>query len=214
MNPPRSEHEVKGAAPSPRGTHARRRDPERTKTALLDAARAEFAEKGLAGARVDEIAARAGFNKQMISYYFGGKEGLHQAIRDEWQAREQVIADSSRPLADVIAGYLEAAHEDPNGMRFGMRELFDQDPAEVAFEPEASEVLDLRARRAAGEISDELDPAFVLLVLMSTVVSSTVFPAETKRVLGLDPGSPEHLAYMREQLHRLVRQLGSRPTNK
>ena len=34
------------------------------------------ARQGLAGARVNDIADRAGVNKQLISYYFGGKEGL------------------------------------------------------------------------------------------------------------------------------------------
>lgn len=48
------------------------------RTAILEAARAEFAAKGLAGARVNEIAARAGVNKQLIYYYFGSKEDLYR----------------------------------------------------------------------------------------------------------------------------------------
>ena len=47
-----------GTALSPRAAATRRR--------ILEAATAEFAAKGLAGARVDEIAARAGANKRMI----------------------------------------------------------------------------------------------------------------------------------------------------
>lgn len=47
--------------------------------AILAAARGEFAAKGLAGARVNEIAARAGLNKQLIYYYFGSKEDLYRA---------------------------------------------------------------------------------------------------------------------------------------
>jgi len=46
--------------------------------AILQAARAEFAAKGLAGARVNEIAARAGVNKQLIYYYYGNKEDLYR----------------------------------------------------------------------------------------------------------------------------------------
>ncbi|MES2532306.1 MAG: helix-turn-helix domain-containing protein, partial [Pseudomonadota bacterium] len=41
------------------------------RNAILAAARAEFSAKGLAGARVNEIAARAGVNKQLLYYYFG-----------------------------------------------------------------------------------------------------------------------------------------------
>jgi AcrR family transcriptional regulator len=47
-----------------------------TRARILDAALAEFAENGLAGARVDEIAARAGANKRMLYAHFGSKEAL------------------------------------------------------------------------------------------------------------------------------------------
>ncbi|GGU51655.1 HTH-type transcriptional repressor [Lentzea flava] len=52
------------------------RDREATKAKLLDAALAEFATHGIAGARVDRIAAKAGCNKAMIYAYFGSKEDL------------------------------------------------------------------------------------------------------------------------------------------
>lgn len=56
-----------------------KRDPDRTREAILAAAQAEFAAKGLSGGRVDEIAARAGANKRMIYHYFGSKDGLYLA---------------------------------------------------------------------------------------------------------------------------------------
>ena len=80
----------------------RQRDAERTREALLDAAQAEFAAKGLAGARVSEIAARAGVNKQLISYYFGGKEGLYQAIIDRWHEQEEQLAEPGISLAELV----------------------------------------------------------------------------------------------------------------
>src|SRR5450759_1887534 len=55
----------------------RQRDAERSRQALLTAALDEFSLKGFAGARVAEIAERAGVNKQLINYYFGSKEGLY-----------------------------------------------------------------------------------------------------------------------------------------
>lgn len=57
-----------------------RRDPEGTREALLRAAREQFAQFGLAGARVDEIAARAGVNKQLVYYHFGDKDSLYLAV--------------------------------------------------------------------------------------------------------------------------------------
>lgn len=55
-------------------------DVERTKTLLLEAATAEFSAFGLAGARVDRIAAAAGVNKERIYQYFGKKDELFDAV--------------------------------------------------------------------------------------------------------------------------------------
>jgi TetR/AcrR family transcriptional regulator len=53
---------------------------ERTQHLILTAAEDEFADKGLAGARVDVIAEESGVNKQMIYYYYGSKEDLYLAV--------------------------------------------------------------------------------------------------------------------------------------
>jgi TetR/AcrR family transcriptional regulator len=65
----------------------RRRNPTASRKALLMAARHEFAQKGLAGARVDEIAARAGVNKQLVYHHFGDKDALYLAVL-EWLYEE------------------------------------------------------------------------------------------------------------------------------
>lgn len=56
------------------------RDPDATREALLAAGTELFAARGFDGARIDAIARRAGVNKAMISYHFGGKQGLYNAI--------------------------------------------------------------------------------------------------------------------------------------
>jgi AcrR family transcriptional regulator len=56
------------------------RDADRTKKRLLEAATAEFAALGIAGARVDRIAEAAGCNKAMIYAYFGNKDQLFDAV--------------------------------------------------------------------------------------------------------------------------------------
>lgn len=68
-------------------TKPQRRDPAATRKKLLTAARREFAQNGLAGARVDEIAARAGVNKQLVYHYFGDKDALYLAVL-EWVYEE------------------------------------------------------------------------------------------------------------------------------
>lgn len=56
------------------------RDADATKARILLAAKKEFAENGLGGARVDEIAERANANKRMIYHYFGNKEELFRTV--------------------------------------------------------------------------------------------------------------------------------------
>ena len=58
----------------------RPRDPARTKRDILVAAREEFVEYGLDGARVDRIAERAGANKRMLYHYVGNKEALYARV--------------------------------------------------------------------------------------------------------------------------------------
>lgn len=54
----------------------RKRDSSATKKRILDAAKKEFSNKGLSGARMDEIALKSKANKRMIYHYFGNKEAL------------------------------------------------------------------------------------------------------------------------------------------
>jgi AcrR family transcriptional regulator len=61
----------------------RLRDADRSQSTILAAARDEFAEHGLGGARVDRIAERAGLNKRLIYYYFADKEQLFQAVLEQ-----------------------------------------------------------------------------------------------------------------------------------
>jgi TetR/AcrR family transcriptional regulator len=59
------------------------RDPERTRSEILAVATREFADKGFAGARIDEIAAKTRTTKRMIYYYFGGKESLYISVLEQ-----------------------------------------------------------------------------------------------------------------------------------
>jgi AcrR family transcriptional regulator len=56
------------------------RDPEGMRLRILEAAKQEFAAHGLAGARVDRIAAEAGANKRMLYYHVGNKEDLYLTV--------------------------------------------------------------------------------------------------------------------------------------
>ena len=84
----------------------RTRDADRTQQAILRAAMAEFAEKGLGGARIDAIADRAGINKRLIYYYFDGKDplflaALEQTYADIRSAEQALHLESIEPVEAV-----------------------------------------------------------------------------------------------------------------
>jgi len=93
------------------GTKRRKLDPERTRQAILVAAREEFAANGLSGARVDAIAARTNTVKRMIYYYFGSKEGLYLAVLEEAYADirrvEQGLGLDLLPPVEAIRRLIE-----------------------------------------------------------------------------------------------------------
>jgi AcrR family transcriptional regulator len=60
-----------------------KQDPEGVRADILQAATAEFAAHGLAGARIQSIADRIQTSKRMIFYYFGDKASLYQAVLEE-----------------------------------------------------------------------------------------------------------------------------------
>jgi AcrR family transcriptional regulator len=78
----------------------RTNDPEATRANILEVATAEFSAKGLAGARIDEIAALTRTSKRMIYYYFGNKEGLYIAVLEEAYRRMRHI-EASLHLEDL-----------------------------------------------------------------------------------------------------------------
>jgi AcrR family transcriptional regulator len=66
---------------------------------ILTEATAEFARHGLAGARVDAIAARTRTSKRMIYYHFGSKEGLYAAVLDHAYRSIRGRSDDDAQLA-------------------------------------------------------------------------------------------------------------------
>lgn len=100
------------ARPEPRGGRTSRvRDPKITSARILAAAKTEFARKGLAGARVDTIAARAKINKRMIYHYFKSKEELYLAVLEEaygdLRRAERLVDFEGREPEDAIAALVE-----------------------------------------------------------------------------------------------------------
>lgn len=88
-----------------RQSTGRKRDAQRTKASILNAAISEFALRGPAGTRVDEVAARAGVNKSLIYQYFGSKQELYaEALNAVLTAITEKSAEYSKVFADKALG--------------------------------------------------------------------------------------------------------------
>ncbi|MEV4011626.1 TetR family transcriptional regulator [Nonomuraea angiospora] len=188
---------------------------ELTRERILRAAVSEFGEKGYSGARTAGIAARAGVNQQLISYYFGGKQGLLEELRRRRQADEASSDASSASFAESVGAQLERTLDDPEWARLVVWQALGDCPFADADEGQryaqaqrarmAESLERMRGRQAAGEVTGRVDPAFALLVAYAVVFAPITMPQFVRDIFGDDPLSPE----VRRRLHgELVRLLG------
>ncbi|MFF5703742.1 TetR family transcriptional regulator [Streptomyces sp. NPDC012794] len=144
------------------------RDSSATKARLLDAAFAEFAAYGIAGARIDRIAASAQANKRLIYVYYGNKEQLFDAVLQ----RALETGSESVPFdAEDLPGYAGAvldhflAH--PDLMRLVQwKQLERPDTTELVAESYRGKIAAVERAQAAGRIDPDLDPEDVLTLVM------------------------------------------------
>ncbi|MBT2481747.1 TetR/AcrR family transcriptional regulator [Streptomyces sp. ISL-94] len=111
------------------------RDAAKTKRLLLDAARAEFSNYGIAGARVNRIAEQAGVNKERIYGHFHSKEGLFNAVIAEAMTElVQAVRPGEGSIGDYVGRIFDYHRNDPTLLRLLMFEglqdgHLDYDPA-------------------------------------------------------------------------------------
>ena len=138
------------------------RDAEQTKRRLLDAATAEFSGYGIAGARVDRIAAAAGCNKAMIYSYFGSKEQLFDTVFDE---RTKAFFAAVPFDAGDLAGYTGRAfdyYEDhPETLRLSTWYRLER-PADEHLRA-ITEANDVRA----GEVPEHYSPVQLVVLIQA-----------------------------------------------
>ena len=192
----------------------RQRDPERTRKLILDAATAEFAAHGYAGARTAAIAQRAGVNQQLVSYYFDGKQGLYQAISERWREREDELVGRDTLPSEQIRQYAMEALHNPEGVRllaWGGLEYTgpDSDSDQRRRATRLEQFVDrLRARQDAGQVAADLDPACLTVMLLAAAMATTSLPHVIEGTCQVDPRDPAFVQHYAEQLTLLARHLG------
>ncbi|MGP4017674.1 TetR/AcrR family transcriptional regulator [Saccharopolyspora sp. 5N708] len=208
------------AAPTSDTREIRHRDADRTRAEILDVATEEFADKGYAGARVDEIAARTSTTKRMIYYYFGGKEQLYLAVLEnaysvirgiESEADVEGLdpVEAIRRLAELTFDHHESH---PDFLRLVSIEnihraehLTKSDLLPGLANP-AVEVLGriLERGRASGQFRDDVDALDVHMVISSFCVFRTANRYTFQAIFQRDMLAPDRRDHYRKMLGDLV----------
>ncbi|MFI7612562.1 TetR/AcrR family transcriptional regulator [Nonomuraea terrae] len=166
-----------------------------TRAALLAAAREEFAAYGVAGARVDRIAERAGVNKERIYGHFGNKEKLFDAVITE--ALDDLTAQIALPggdPADYVAKRADYYQAHPELVRLLMWEALNYRGQELL--PGQESRVERCARKAAslaaarGE-EPSAETARMLFVLTGLALFPAMMPQLARIILGEDADDHE-----------------------
>ena len=154
---------------------------------LLDAAAAEFAAKGLDGARVDDISLAAGLAKGTIYNYFDSKTQVFRAVIETWSQRIDERRDpipSDAPIRDQLLAIVRAdmavTGEMEEFARTAFREVLHGAPEVVAsllpaWDPVDDAIADVvRAGQAGGELRSDLSGE-ELARMFVTIINGLLF---------------------------------------
>ncbi|MFF8968667.1 TetR family transcriptional regulator [Streptomyces sp. NPDC014995] len=186
------------------------RDPGATKARIFDAAVAEFARYGIAGARVDRIAAEAKANKQLIYAYFGNKAELFTRVLGrcmvDLAAAVPVDPDDVEGWVDRLMDY-HAAHPELlrllywEGIEYGTAELPDEAERQEHYARKVAAVRDAQDR---GVISDAIPAPDLLFLLVALANWATVVPQMSRILVGAGDDDRARLrASVKEAARRL-----------
>ncbi|MEU2205905.1 TetR/AcrR family transcriptional regulator [Streptomyces hygroscopicus] len=151
------------------------RKSDATRRRLLDAATADFAAHGIAGARVDRIAAAAGVNKAQLYAYFGDKLGLFGAV---FRLHADAVVDSVPFTADDLPGYAvrlyDAAVARPELVRLATWAKLEGVATDNLATESSAGAAKLRAiaeAQRAGQVDASIEPRDVLALLIAMALA-------------------------------------------
>jgi TetR/AcrR family transcriptional regulator len=177
-------------------TSRRRRDPEATRAAILDAGEKLFVSRGPAETSTSEIARLAGVTKSLIHHHFGSKEELWTEVkRRHFEQYYQVQRDmlknsqgSAELLRQSIVTYFRFLQHDPQSVRFMAWRVVEGDDPCLDQEDElfALGMQRIRESQEAGELRADLEP----ISIIKAFVAMTLHWFQTKtflcQILGFD----------------------------
>lgn len=165
------------------------RNAARTRARILEAATAEFSTHGIAGARVDRIAATAGCNKALLYSYFGNKEQLFDAVFAALVARLVAEHPIDAERIDDYAGELVDSYlARPELVRLALWDRLERDGAGMRtpdlLATDAAKAAAIADAQASGALSDRFraDEALALVTVLTSVLPVLLADAPDARV--------------------------------
>jgi len=163
-------------------------DSEATKKRLLAAAKHEFAAHGLAGARVDRIAASARANKAQIYHYFDSKEGLFDAV---WAAYvDEMVGAVSMDVADLpeyAAQLFDRYESEPDARRLSMWRRLDRaaphPPVEGVVKENRRRIDAIAEAQRQGQLPNRLSAVELISIVLTIAAMWTTQSPELARLL-------------------------------
>lgn len=206
-------------AEAPRET-SRTNDPERTKANIMEVAAREFGEKGLAGARIDEIAAATQTSKRMIYYYFGSKEGLYLAVLEESYRRVRDIEaelhlqdlEPEQALRRLVAFTFDHHLNHENYIRLVMSENINRGQflaqSQHIQELNVPAIAAIRHLYERGVASGVFRPGLDPVDIHASISALSFFNVSNRHTFGLifklDMRSPAYIAHRRDSVIDMV----------
>lgn len=180
---------------------------------IVAAAESIFAERGLAGARTDEMARAAGVNKALLYYYFGSKANLYRFVLESLFSQllvaiEFASAAGSLPRQQLLAyvnGYFDFVSSHPNYPRLVQREVMGSGKhlawiVEHYFRPVHRRLSQaIEAGVAAGDFRRVDAPHTVLTIIAMTIFYFAAAPVLTQ-IWGRDALRPQAVAARRRAI--------------
>ncbi|MGA4987698.1 TetR family transcriptional regulator [Nonomuraea bangladeshensis] len=194
-------------------------DAEDTKRRIFAAATAEFAEHGLAGARVDRIAAAAKANKQAIYLYYGGKEKLFAAVlRAKLEEVHVAISIDPDAVADSVGQIFDWHQQHPELIRLLLWEALEtRDGGLCASETERRVAFREKVCGLADSVAPHLPEQErvraaqdLLFTIMGLISWNFAVPGMCRMMLG-EESDQAALARRREAVIAAARRLATTP---
>ncbi|MGY4710489.1 TetR/AcrR family transcriptional regulator [Mycolicibacterium sp. CBM1] len=185
------------------GDPGRQRDPARTRELILNAASEEFGSVGFEAARVARIAERAGVAQQMISYHFGGKRGLFEALSERWIDSGRSLNESTESVVDMLGELIHRAADESAWAQALVLDGQGIDHANLV-ERLAPILDDVRSFQAQGKLPADIDAGIFAFMMFALTLAPTAFPHIARAFSVVDPGSPDFTSYYARQVQAIL----------